>query len=369
MKRQPHVWAGSTTLLLAMSLFLFGCPKRPEVAETTPKAIGPQGVIAMPAPPLPSPPPPVGAPPPTVSAPEETEPEQPAEVLPEAEEVEIAEAEATEEVESRPFERAEALPESDTAATRPSETDAESEMEPGMQIKETEVGAQAEAPIEEAEVSPSPVAPRGEADEASPTAGAPGDVEVAPELPAQIIEEAEIVLPAPVEPSAPQPEEPTPGVGPGADVSVAGAEVTTPLPAESAASPAPVSPPSAPAPEAAAVAQVPELTLKDIFFDFDQSAIREDSNKTLAENILWLRNNPTAKVVIEGHCDERGSSEYNLALGERRAKVTRDFLVAGGIDPDRISTISYGKERPFVLGHDEAAWRWNRRAHFVVSPR
>jgi peptidoglycan-associated lipoprotein len=89
----------------------------------------------------------------------------------------------------------------------------------------------------------------------------------------------------------------------------------------------------------------------------------------MTENAQWLKANPAAKVAIEGHCDERGSSEYNLALGERRARVARDFLVAAGIETNRISTISFGKERPFVLGHDESAWKWNRRAHFLLSTK
>ncbi|MBZ0168515.1 OmpA/MotB domain protein [Candidatus Methylomirabilis lanthanidiphila] len=112
-------------------------------------------------------------------------------------------------------------------------------------------------------------------------------------------------------------------------------------------------------------AQVSEL--KDVYFDFDQSGIREDARKLLNENAEWFRKNPSAKVTIEGHADERGSSEYNLALGERRARSTRDYLVAAGVAANRISTISFGKERPFVLGHDESAWRWNRRSHFVSS--
>jgi peptidoglycan-associated lipoprotein len=130
--------------------------------------------------------------------------------------------------------------------------------------------------------------------------------------------------------------------------------------------------PSSP-PPASAVAQAPkapELTaVKDIFFDFDQAMIRDDSKKTMADNVLWLKTNPAAKVTIEGHCDERGSSEYNLALGERRARVTKDFLVAAGIGANRVNTISFGKERPFVLGHDESAWKWNRRAHFTLSTK
>jgi peptidoglycan-associated lipoprotein len=114
-------------------------------------------------------------------------------------------------------------------------------------------------------------------------------------------------------------------------------------------------------------AQTVETPLKDIFFDFDKSVLREDAKKTLNENIQWLKANAQIRIVIEGHCDERGTNEYNLALGERRAKAVRDYLVAGGIDAKRISTISYGEERPFVLGHDESAWKFNRRAHFVAT--
>ena len=109
--------------------------------------------------------------------------------------------------------------------------------------------------------------------------------------------------------------------------------------------------------------------LKDIFFDFDKSNIRDDAKPSLSEDIQWLKTNPAAQTTIEGHCDERGSAEYNLGLGERRAKAARDYLVAAGVDSKRMKIISYGKERPFVLGHDEAAWRWNRRAHFVVGER
>ena len=122
-------------------------------------------------------------------------------------------------------------------------------------------------------------------------------------------------------------------------------------------------------PETAAGGKAPGLALKDIYFDFDQSAVREDSKKLLNENIEWLRKNPAAKVIIEGHSDERGSSEYNLALGDRRARATRDYLMAAGVEANRISSISFGKERPFVLGHDDSAWQWNRRAHFAVSAK
>ena len=106
--------------------------------------------------------------------------------------------------------------------------------------------------------------------------------------------------------------------------------------------------------------------LKDIFFDYDESVIRDDQKAALDENVAWLKANPGAKITIEGHADERGTNEYNLGLGDRRAKATRDSLMAAGIDATRILTISYGEERPFVLGHDESAWRWNRRAHFEI---
>lgn len=109
--------------------------------------------------------------------------------------------------------------------------------------------------------------------------------------------------------------------------------------------------------------------LKDIFFDFDKSNIRDDAKPNLSEDVQWLKANSTAKITIEGHCDERGTAEYNLGLGERRAKATMDYLVAAGIDAKRMKMISYGKERPFVLGHDESTWKWNRRAHFIVSER
>ena len=123
------------------------------------------------------------------------------------------------------------------------------------------------------------------------------------------------------------------------------------------------------APSAQQPAMAAESPLKDIFFDFDKSAIRNDATSLLKEDLQWLSANSTAQITIEGHCDERGTSEYNLALGERRAKATRDYLVAAGIAAKRVKTMSFGKERPFVMGHDEAAWKWNRRAHFVVGGR
>ncbi len=107
--------------------------------------------------------------------------------------------------------------------------------------------------------------------------------------------------------------------------------------------------------------------LQDVFFDFDRDVIRDDQKTALDANATWLKSHAAAKITIEGHADERGTNEYNLALGDRRAKTTRDYLVARGVEPARITTVSYGEERPFVMGHDESAWKWNRRSHFVVS--
>ena len=98
-----------------------------------------------------------------------------------------------------------------------------------------------------------------------------------------------------------------------------------------------------------------------VFFDFDKSNIRPDQRATLEKQAAWLKTYPQVKLMIEGHCDERGTREYNLALGERRANSVKDFLVALGINPDRLQTISYGKERPAAQGHNEAAWAQNRR--------
>jgi peptidoglycan-associated lipoprotein len=105
---------------------------------------------------------------------------------------------------------------------------------------------------------------------------------------------------------------------------------------------------------------------KDIHFDFDKYDISREDEAILRENAAWLKKNPKMKIQIEGHCDERGTAEYNLALGERRANMTKKYLLSLGISSDRISTISYGEERPLDPGHNEEAWGKNRRAHTVV---
>lgn len=153
------------------------------------------------------------------------------------------------------------------------------------------------------------------------------------------------------------------------------------------ASAAPVKPPAPPAPVQEPVVAAPapvaedKLTsasldeinknspLKPVFFDYDRSEISAEGQKVLDANADVLKRNPKWIVTIEGHCDERGTAEYNLALGERRAVAARTYLVSLGIPADRIRTVSYGKEFPFDPGHDEAAWARNRRDHFVVTQK
>ena len=108
------------------------------------------------------------------------------------------------------------------------------------------------------------------------------------------------------------------------------------------------------------------LSLESIYFDFDQAGVREDQKEIMMKNAQWLKGHPQARIRIEGNCDERGTAEYNLALGQRRADATKDFLVGLGIAAKRMQTISYGFERPLVKGVDEATWAKNRRVDFVL---
>ena len=107
------------------------------------------------------------------------------------------------------------------------------------------------------------------------------------------------------------------------------------------------------------------LELTDVFFDYDRFMLRDDAREALTGDGKFLVDNAGARVLLEGHCDERGTVEYNLALGERRASAVKGYLVQYGVDASRLSTISYGEERPFALGQNEAAWAQNRRVHFV----
>ena len=157
--------------------------------------------------------------------------------------------------------------------------------------------------------------------------------------------------------------------------STGGAAVTTPPPA--AAAPPAMAPPATAAPATPAAptarpapkefAAVPDL--KPIYFDFDKYDIRPGDAKVLDANAQWLKSNDSQLLLIEGHCDERGTNEYNLALGERRAKSTMNYLVSQGVQASRITIISYGEERPVCTQKNEECWSKNRRAQFLVKPR
>lgn len=152
-----------------------------------------------------------------------------------------------------------------------------------------------------------------------------------------------------------------------------------------AAAPAAPSPPPAPPPPPRATAPAPvaptdeelfrrksldqlngERPLSDVFFDYDQNTLRDDGQRALQDDARWLRQWPSTTVRIDGHCDERGTGEYNLALGERRATVVRNYLVDLGVNGARIQVRSLGKEAPFCHGDGEDCWSQNRRGHFVI---
>ena len=110
------------------------------------------------------------------------------------------------------------------------------------------------------------------------------------------------------------------------------------------------------------------ITIGDrVYFDFDKAEIRASDAATLNDQAAWLKKYPNITIVIEGHCDERGTREYNLALGERRANAVKEYLVSRGVSASRVETISYGKERPAVLGSNESAWQQNRRGVSIVK--
>lgn len=163
---------------------------------------------------------------------------------------------------------------------------------------------------------------------------------------------------------------------------------TQPPPADSA-TPAvtapPPAPPAQPVDDALPVAQQPlsedtiggrslddlnrDSPLQPVFFPLDASDLDDAGRRVAQSNADLLKRYPTWMVTVEGHCDERGTAEYNLALGERRAVSVRTYLVSLGVAPDRIRTVSYGKEFPFDSGHNEEAWARNRRAHFVITAK
>ena len=154
-----------------------------------------------------------------------------------------------------------------------------------------------------------------------------------------------------------------------------------------AASTAPTAPPAPPRPPSPAPApphtptpdelfQRESLTdlnaahpLGDAFFDYNQTTLRDDARRALQQDAEWLAKWPTTKVMVEGHCDERGTAEYNLGLGDRRAKQVETYLESLGVSPSRIVTESLGKEKPFCAGSGESCWSENRRGHFVITAK
>ena len=153
-------------------------------------------------------------------------------------------------------------------------------------------------------------------------------------------------------------------------------------PAAPAAPPAPPAPPApapAPAPKALSeeelfaqksLAQLNnERPLGDVFFDLDASSIKEESKAALSTNANWLKRWTSTRISIEGHCDERGTAEYNLGLGERRANAVKAYLVELGVPADRLVVVSKGKESPFCTDKNEACWQQNRRGHFVITAK
>src|SRR6056297_1200894 len=110
-----------------------------------------------------------------------------------------------------------------------------------------------------------------------------------------------------------------------------------------------------------------EFVNENVYFGFDDASLTKKARQILREKVQWLRNHPDRDVLIEGHCDERGTKEYNMALGQRRAQSIKNYLVNAGIDPSRLETISYGEERPLDPWHNEMAWAKNRRGHFRLK--
>jgi len=143
------------------------------------------------------------------------------------------------------------------------------------------------------------------------------------------------------------------------------APAPTPPPPVAAAPPAPAPAPAPPRPAPAEFKSIAEL--KDVFFAFDRHAITEEGARTLDASAEWMKANPSALMLVEGHCDERGTNAYNLALGDRRARAAQDYLVKRGVPAGRITTITYGEERPTCSELTEACWARNRRAHFLVK--
>lgn len=192
-----------------------------------------------------------------------------------------------------------------------------------------------------------------------------------PRVDAPVVEEAKGVplVPAPLAPVEPPkaehsvpPEVPQVAQPPAPDRGE-DARVTVPQIA-GAAAPRPVPAGEPPDPPAPLVPAPQPVALADVYFDFDQYTVRTDARGVLEANARILKGDDAAKIVIEGHCDERGTLAYNLVLGERRANAAKRYLQELGVPASHIETVSYGKERPFCADHSETCWQANRRAHF-----
>jgi peptidoglycan-associated lipoprotein len=154
-----------------------------------------------------------------------------------------------------------------------------------------------------------------------------------------------------------------------------------PPPAAPATPPPPAPPPPRPAPAPAPLTEDQifaqksldqlnaEKPLDDVYFELDQSTIRDEARGSLQKDADWMKKWTSTKVTVEGHCDSRGSSEYNLALGSRRAAAVKDYLVSLGVTGDRLEVISKGKEAPFCTEENEACWQQNRRGHFIITAK
>ena len=173
-------------------------------------------------------------------------------------------------------------------------------------------------------------------------------------------------------------------------IAVAGCSKKVPAPAPVAPPPPPAAPPAAPPPPppppppAAAPTPRPlseeeifarksvdqlnaEKPIEDVFFDLDQSVVRDDARPALQKDADWMKKWSSVQVALEGHCDSRGSAEYNLGLGNRRATAVKDYLVSLGVPTSRVTVVSKGKEQPFCNDEGESCWQQNRRGHFVIT--
>jgi peptidoglycan-associated lipoprotein len=149
--------------------------------------------------------------------------------------------------------------------------------------------------------------------------------------------------------------------------------VEEPAPPETRVPPPPSTAPREPVETEVLTQEISEMNkkgyLQDAYFDYDASDLRDDARTNLSANAEWLKRYPSIQVLVEGHCDERGTSAYNLALGDRRSNAARDYLESLGVSSSRVRTVSYGKERPFCTDATEDCYQQNRRAHFVITAK